>query len=195
MTWTPTWAIPPPLCPPVVSSNPRFLDVGYHHNYLPWLAPTNQLCLWVCSFHLLKFSLFLLIVPAVDVDEQMDAPKSDPSYQFSPSVDFEMGSDCDSQTAVVLTTDEDYVMRDVSALQSLDNGKVQIDTVTNFVDQLRRMDDIRTVPNPAVLSSFSVPPFFPLAPFTFTASFIPLASAPIVVPANHQHSASVVKTQ
>ena len=80
--------------------------------------------------------------------EQAAGPSCD---QPVPSGDLDMGSDCESQLPLILTTDE----------QPMD---LEIDTATNEVkDQSSHMEDIQTV----VEQSGYVPPFFIVAPPVF----------------------------
>ena len=108
----------------------------------------------------------------------MGAPNSQqaagPSPQPMPSVDLEMGSDCDAQLPAALTTAEDHLMRDATVtplpLQPMD---LQVETATNEVkDQTSRMEDVQTVRKAAVKPSGYVPPFFIVAPpmFVFRAT-------------------------
>jgi hypothetical protein len=110
----------------------------------------------------------------------MGAPNSQqaagPSHpQPVSSVDLEMGSDCDSQLAI-LTTAENPVMRDATCIPlPLLPMDLQIDSATNEVkDQPSDMEDIQTVPKAAVKQSGYVPPFFIVAPplFVFGAVVI-----------------------
>ena len=110
----------------------------------------------------------------------MGAPNSQqaagPSPQPMPSVDLEMGSDCDAQLPAALTTAEDHLMRDATVTPlPLQPMGLQIETATNEVnDQTSRMEDIQTVRKVAVKPSGYIPPFFIVAPpvFVFRATSI-----------------------
>ena len=108
----------------------------------------------------------------------MGAPNSQhaagPSPQLMPSVDLEMGSDCDAQLPAALTVAEDHLMRDAIVTPlPLQPTDLQTETPTNEVnDQTSRMEDIQTIPKAAVKPLGYVPPFFIVAPpvFVFRAT-------------------------